>query len=92
MTFSKISKVTELRTTPFDQYFLALDLCTTPIYQYFLGVALFSNILKVRTTPIYQYFLGVGIKLKNALGVVQGFRTHRCGNTHILRDNLYKFL
>jgi hypothetical protein len=27
----------KVRTTPFDQYFLDIELCTTPFRQYFLG-------------------------------------------------------
>ena len=38
--------MTELRTTPFDQYFMGLDLRTTPIEQYFLGFLTFTDFLK----------------------------------------------
>ena len=40
--FAEISKCTDLRTTPIEQYFLDLGLCTTPIEQYFLGFGLFD--------------------------------------------------
>ena len=38
----QISKCTELRTTPIEQYFLGIDLRTTPFHQYFLGVDFFK--------------------------------------------------
>ena len=39
-TFYKISKCTDLRTTPIDQYFLGVEVRTTPFDQYFLGVGI----------------------------------------------------
>jgi hypothetical protein len=39
----KISKCTDLRTTPIEQYFLGIELRTTPFDQYFLGIDFFEN-------------------------------------------------
>ena len=44
----QILKCTDLRTTPFEQYFLGGDLRTTPFYQYYMGVGIFRNLQKVR--------------------------------------------
>ena len=42
----KISKCTDLRTTPIYQYFLGFEVRTTPFSQYFLGVGLFTDFQK----------------------------------------------
>ena len=49
--FIKFAKCTDLRTTPFDQYFLGTKVCTTPFDQYSMGVGLFEY-LKVRWTRV----------------------------------------
>ena len=45
--FTKISKCTDLRTTPIEQYFLGVQLRTTPFDQYYMGVALFKKLTKL---------------------------------------------
>jgi hypothetical protein len=41
-----------VRTTPFDQYFLGIEVRTTPFEQYFLDIGLFEDFKKVRWTRV----------------------------------------
>ena len=75
--FVEISKCTDLRTTPFYQYYMGVDLRTTPFGQYFLGIGLFqkwSNCVELAFKsfksayhPIWSVFSGDWLKKLNCV-------------------------